>query len=393
MGVAGKLRSFDAYPKTLDDFKIRTLSGAAVSIVSTCIIILLVISEFRFYLAIEKEHNLFVDTSRGEKLRITLDLTFPHMSCSVLSLDTMDISGATQTDVVHTIYKRRIGKDGEPLSEEQDTDFGGKNKADALDQQAKREGTDDSADAPSVPDNSYCGSCYGAEEKPGDCCNNCDDVREAYRKKGWAFAHGEQVEQCSKEGLMEVLEEQQGEGCNVYGFLEVNKVAGNFHFAPGKSFQQSSAHVHDLMSLGHSRFNTSHTVNKLAFGDYYPGATNPLDAVTRAAADVGIFQYFVKVVPTIYEYVDGSTTKTNQFSVTEHFKPVNEFDSGIPGVFVFYDLSPIMVKIAEKRKSFPHFLTGVCAIVGGVFTVSGIIDSIIYNTHRYTHKIELGKHN
>ena len=24
------------------------------------------------------------------------------------------------------------------------------------------------------------------------------------------------------------------EGCNLFGFLEVNKVAGNFHIAPGK---------------------------------------------------------------------------------------------------------------------------------------------------------------
>jgi hypothetical protein len=22
----------------------------------------------------------------------------------------------------------------------------------------------------------YCGSCYGAEEKDGDCCNTCDQV-------------------------------------------------------------------------------------------------------------------------------------------------------------------------------------------------------------------------
>ena len=33
-----------------------------------------------------------------------------------------------------------------------------------------------------------------------------------------------------------------------------------------------------------------------------------------------------------------------------------------------YDLSPMMVQITEHRRSFLHFLTGVCAIVGGVFT-------------------------
>ena len=57
-----------------------------------------------------------------------------------------------------------------------------------------------------------------------------------------------------------------------------------------------------------------------------------------------------------------------------------------------YDLSPIMVKFTERTKSFAHFLTGVCAIIGGVFTVAGIIDSLIYNSMRSLgKKIELGK--
>lgn len=43
------------------------------------------------------------------------------------------------------------------------------------------------------------------------------------------------------------MKAQQNEGCEVYGYLEVNKVAGNFHFAPGKSFQQQ--HVHGMQSL------------------------------------------------------------------------------------------------------------------------------------------------
>ena len=45
-----------------------------------------------------------------------------------------------------------------------------------------------------------------------------------------------------REGWKDKLNEQKNEGCLVTGHLEVNKVAGNFHFAPGKSFQQH--HVH-----------------------------------------------------------------------------------------------------------------------------------------------------
>jgi hypothetical protein len=52
----------------------------------------------------------------------------------------------------------------------------------------------------------------------------------------------------------------------------------------------------------------------------------------------------------------------------------------------------LQVKFVEERVSFLHFLTNVCAIMGGVFTVSGIIDSFIYHGHRaIKKKVELGK--
>ncbi len=67
-------------------------------------------------------------------------------------------------------------------------------------------------------------------------------MREAYRKKGWAFSTPQTIEQCVAEGWTDKMKEQLNEGCNVKGYLEVSKVAGNFHFAPGKSFQQHSVH-------------------------------------------------------------------------------------------------------------------------------------------------------
>lgn len=40
----------------------------------------------------------------------------------------------------------------------------------------------------------------------------------------------------------------------------LTKVAGNFHFAPGKSFQQMNMHVHDVLPLKMSSWNLTHTV-------------------------------------------------------------------------------------------------------------------------------------
>jgi hypothetical protein len=83
--------------------------------------------------------------------------------------------------------------------------------------------------------------------------------------------------QCKREGFLEKIKEEDGEGCNVYGTLEANKVAGNFHFAPGKSFQQANMHVHDLMTFGKESFNVSHKITEISFGVHFPGVVNPLD--------------------------------------------------------------------------------------------------------------------
>jgi hypothetical protein len=47
--------------------------------------------------------------------------------------------------------------------------------------------------------------------------------------------------------------------------------------------------------------------------------------------------------------------------------------------------------VRAKPRQWYHFLTTTCAIIGGVFTVAGIIDSILYNTIKYSKKLELGK--
>ena len=173
------------------------------------------------------------------------------------------------------------------------------------------------------------------------------------------------------------------EGCNLFGFLEVNKVAGNFHVAPGKAFQSAQGQlVHEFKPFDTHTYNVSHIIHSLSFGLHYPNRVNPLDQSRAILKDgSGVFQYFVKVVPTTYEFAGGRSLDSCQYSVTDQFKSAHDPSKGfvLPGVFFIYDISPIKVKFTEKQTSFTYFLTSLCAIVGGVFTVAGIIDSAIYH--------------
>jgi hypothetical protein len=41
-------------------------------------------------------------------------------------------------------------------------------------------------------------------------------------------------------------------------------------------------------------------------------------------------------------------------------------------------VSPLGVRVSEVRKPVASFLTSVCAIVGGVFTLVGLLDSVLH---------------
>ena len=185
------------------------------------------------------------------------------------------------------------------------------------------------------------------------------------------------------------------EGCNLFGELQVNKVAGNFHIAPGKSFSINHAHVHSMSVFKGKKFDTSHTIRKLAFGKGYPGKVNPLDGRVEKSSEKGVmFQYFVKVVPTKVIFLSGEEQDTNQYSATLHSRAVSNVvgKQGLPGLFFMYDLSPMMVIIREERKSFLHFIVNLCAIVGGIYTVASLLDSMIYHSMKsLKYKMEVGK--
>lgn len=370
-------------------------------------------------------------------MEIHLNITFPRVPCELLTLDVMDVSGELQAGVVHGVNKVRLASTAEGGHVIDST---------ALDLHGKD-------DAATHMDPEYCGSCYSAPSPPNakkaGCCNTCDEVREAYATNSWSFGKGEGVEQCEREGYGERLDQQRREGCRIEGDLRVNKVVGNFHIAPGRSFSNGNMHVHDLNNYfdtpvagGHT---FSHDIHSLRFGPQLSDDItakwsdhhhmNPLDRHSEKTDEVPFnFMYFVKVVSTSYlplgwdedrssashavgDLVDqlplgmhgkslGSqgSIETHQYSVTSHKRSLAggtdaaeghkerlHAHGGIPGVFFSYDISPMKVINREARpKTFASFLTGVCAVIGGTLTVAAAIDRGLYEGSTRLKKLHQG---
>lgn len=58
-----------------------------------------------------------------------------------------------------------------------------------------------------------------------------------------------------------------------------------------------------------------------------------------------------------------------------------------------YRMSPIQIIVTEKDKPLYHFLISICAVIGGVFTVAGIIDGMVHQVNKIAKKMEIGKLN
>lgn len=158
--------------------------------------------------------------------------------------------------------------------------------------------------------------------------------------------------QCKNEGWAEKLQEQADEGCSVSGRIRVNKVIGNIHLSPGRSFQSNSRNLYELVPYlrdDGNRHDFSHIIHHFGFEgemncppliaipsekgsvvvsgddeyDYWKAAAgremknrlglavNPLDGANyRTSKAQYMFQYFLKVVSTQFRTVDGKTVRS-----------------------------------------------------------------------------------
>jgi hypothetical protein len=260
--VMAKLRNMDMYPKTKDEFRVRTMQGGVSSLFAVVVAIILVRSELKHSLAVSTHDRLFVNSSHGDGLSVRFELEFPRANCELLAIDANDESGQPLEGVQQHVIKTRLDTNGRRVLVNRKAANSVHKVGDTATSEEHLAAPDEGEAKPEAA----CGDCYGAQDDERPCCATCDDVRTAYRKRGWTF-HEHTVAQCAGEVAEAALDLDSDEGCSIKGTLELPAVSGNFHVAPGRHLQTSGLFKGmDLVQLTFDKFNVSHVVKQLRFG-------------------------------------------------------------------------------------------------------------------------------
>lgn len=296
-------KQFDFYPKN-DDSAVQKRSqwGGATTLICAIVVVYLVSGAMIDYVRPQTMDTLTVDTRRGKKLPINVDIYFPSLSCLDIAVDAVESSsGETLVDATHQIFKERVDQN-------------------ELGNEIKSAGTDC---LPCLPPNPPRAISRFKREADAACCLQCADVRDYLQRHNLPQYIADQTPQCK---VTQPFSDK--EGCRVRGYLTVPRGKGDFHIAAGAGFSQKhDEHQHHIHQVDWSRldkFNITHTVKSISFGPSIPNVENPLDNHTVFASTLAQHIYLIQVIPTTYE-TGGELLLSNQYSFTQHHQRVHKY--------------------------------------------------------------------
>ena len=316
------IKSFDLFQKVTSKELIKsTLTGALISSIGGCLIFFLIYLEVMEYLTplIKKETIIYQDQAMSENIKVNFSLKFLNLPCPIMSIDQEDQIGVHNLNIQDNLQKIRFTKDNKKII------------------------------------GSYSPS-------------NLDQIENSI---------------------------EDHEACYISGFLLINKAAGNIHFSFHDFRDQWEYLV--LQPDRYAKINLDHTFYSLSFGEkeikteilekfgmnkYTEHFLHHQIASYRSVPNDKTkfnYDYYIKIIPNIFiDEISNKEYFTYQFSLSHKKNEVEEIENEMPIVKMHYDISPITIKTTLHKKHFMKFLINICAIVGGVFVVFSLIDSLIF---------------
>jgi len=335
--VSQIVTELDAFPKVPHTYVEQTASGAYVALITFFLVLLLLYSEVNYFLWPGYKFRFAPDGDMTAKLKLNVDLTIA-MPCDLIGADILDKTNQN----AYSFGRLREEPTWWELEEAQRIHF---DEVQRLNQYLREE---------------------------------YHQLQEVLWQSGFSRLYADLPER-------KITPQKKPDACRVHGSLTLNKVAGNFHVTAGKVLPIMGAHAHMSGFMETRDYNFSHRIEKLSFGDSHAGVIQPLEGDEKLTEINMInFQYFVEIVPTEVQTITGRKL-TYQYSVKEHVRPIDHTQGshGNPGVYFKYDISALKVEVTKDREGVIQFLVRLCASVGGLVAVSGIVSNIVKNIISY----------
>lgn len=319
-----KIKNFDLFQKiAVSNISKSTLTGSLLSISAISLIAYLIIKELFIFVSLQivKETTIQDSSSAGEdKIKANFSMRIYNSPCALISIDKEDLSGNHVMDVKENIIKVRMSKNNAPID----------------------------GNAKMVP--------YKIDQ------------------------------------LVKTIKEE--EGCYINAIVEINKSPGDIHIS-----YHNYQDVYDNLLTYHSEeaknLKLNHKFLSLNFGEEtitqatliryglkdqikaFINTDYPMFEGAIEDEEIYNYDYYLKLIQTVFVDENRNDKVTAyQFSIS-YTKKAKESEEEMPIIMINYDLSPIVMRFILKRKSFTHFLTNICAIIGGVFVFFSIFNRIV----------------
>jgi len=188
-----------------------------------------------------------------------------------------------------------------------------------------------------------------------------------------------------------------GPGCAITGFVLVKKVPGHLWISatsPDHSFHGESMNLTHVVN--HFYFGHQLSYDRRKYLDKFHAGEKAGDWHDRLAGETFVSQakhvsheHYLQTVLTTISPRGRFSLPFSVYEYTQHSHAVNE---PLPKAKFHYQPSPMQIVVEEKRVPFYSFITSLMAIIGGVYSVMGIADGVLFNSIAVVRrKLDLGK--
>lgn len=346
------LSSIDIFDKSLDDeFRIRTKTGAVISMIFSSIGMILFFAQMGYFVAPDVTRSLSLNrniTAGSSLVNISISLVvdFP---CHLLHLDVLDTLGFTQL-YANTVTRRRYSRDLRHF-------YG----------------------IAEYPQQGECGECYKIRPE-SECCNSCEELILLSLAKGQE-PKPQEWKQCKNYSSTNQKPVSLDESCLLKGKLTVNKVPGEFQVIFTRSMYSKDA------VFEYPNFNLSHIFGRLRFGPKIPVTSTPLEHSRIIQTTNEPVQVFYDLLCTAVVLTKDETeviARSFEYTTMRSIVGAGPEKTRQPGIYTIYQFTPYTVVVNYRMKQALEMVPTVLSVAAGAYFLASLVDSMLYKESSQT---------